>query len=55
MSPDRAAHLVELRVARRYDMGELTVTALEGGADSGLERGEFAVVLGPSGSGKTRS
>ena len=53
MSPDRAAHLVELRgVARRYDMGELTVTALEG-ADLTLERGEFAVVLGPSGSGKT--
>ena len=39
MSPDRAAHLVELRgVARRYDMGELTVTALEGGPDPGAGR-----------------
>ena len=45
--------VAELRgVARRYDMGEVTVTALEG-ADLTLGRGEFAVVLGPSGSGKT--
>ena len=45
--------LVELSgVARRYEMGEVTVTALEG-VDLQVERGEFAVVLGPSGSGKT--
>jgi putative ABC transport system ATP-binding protein len=45
--------VAELRgVARRYDMGELTVTALED-ANLSLDRGEFAVVLGPSGSGKT--
>ncbi|HEU4705743.1 MAG TPA: ABC transporter ATP-binding protein [Solirubrobacterales bacterium] len=45
--------LVELvSVTRRYDMGEITVTALEG-VDLRVERGEFAVVLGPSGSGKT--
>jgi len=45
--------LIELKgVARRYDMGEVTVTALEG-LDLRIERGEFIVVLGPSGSGKT--
>ena len=45
--------LIELEgVARRYDMGEMTVTALEG-VDLRIERGEFIVVLGPSGSGKT--
>jgi putative ABC transport system ATP-binding protein len=49
----QAAPLVELGgVARRYDMGEVTVSALEG-IDLRVERGEFAVVLGPSGSGKT--
>ncbi len=45
--------LIELEgVARRYDMGEVTVTALEQ-VDLRIEPGEFAVVLGPSGSGKT--
>jgi putative ABC transport system ATP-binding protein len=39
-------------VARRYEVGDVTVTALE---NVGLTvgRGEFVVVLGPSGSGKT--
>jgi putative ABC transport system ATP-binding protein len=45
--------LVELSgVARRYSMGETTVTALQG-VDLRVDAGEFAVVLGPSGSGKT--
>lgn len=40
--------LIELAgVARRYDMGEVTVTALED-VDLRIERGEFVVVLGGS-------
>jgi putative ABC transport system ATP-binding protein len=49
----RGEPLIELRgVTRRYELGELTVTALE---DVDLQVGEreFIVVLGPSGSGKT--
>jgi putative ABC transport system ATP-binding protein len=52
-APSPREPLVELSgVARRYEMGEVTVTALEQ-VDLRIERGEFAVVLGPSGSGKT--
>ena len=39
-------------VARRYEVGDSEVTALEG-VDLQVEAGEFVVVLGPSGSGKT--
>ena len=45
--------LIELEgVARRYTVGESTVTALEG-VGLTVEPGEFTVVLGPSGCGKT--
>ena len=39
-------------VARRYRVGDVTVTALED-VDLTVRPGEFTVILGPSGSGKT--
>ena len=45
--------LIELSgVAKRYEVGPATVTAL-GGVDLKVDEGEFVVVLGPSGCGKT--
>ena len=45
--------LIELHgVARRYQVGPATVTALDS-VDLRVDEGEFIVVLGPSGSGKT--
>jgi putative ABC transport system ATP-binding protein len=45
--------LIELeRVSKRYELGGVAVTALEG-VDLRIDEGEFVVVLGPSGSGKT--
>jgi len=49
----RPAPLIELQgVARRYQVGPATVTALDS-VDLRVDEGEFVVVLGPSGSGKT--
>jgi putative ABC transport system ATP-binding protein len=39
-------------VARRFRVGEVTVTALEG-VDLHVDEASFVVILGPSGSGKT--
>ena len=45
--------LVELRdVYKRYQMGEITINAVDGISFS-VEEGEFAVVVGASGAGKT--
>ncbi len=39
-------------VSKRYQMGDVCVTALDG-VSLEIDKGEFVVVLGPSGSGKT--
>lgn len=40
------------KVYKRYTMGEVIITALDG-VDFEIEKGEFAVIVGPSGAGKT--
>ena len=52
-APGHVGPVIELHgVSRRYEVGDLTVTALED-VTLNVEEREFIVVLGPSGSGKT--
>ena len=52
-SRDGRTALIDLSdVSRRYELGDVIVTALES-IDLRIGEGEFVVVLGPSGSGKT--
>ncbi|WP_312459589.1 ATP-binding cassette domain-containing protein, partial [Proteiniclasticum sp.] len=39
-------------VQKRYKMGEVTITAVDG-VDFSIDQGDFAVVVGASGAGKT--
>ena len=41
-----------VNIAKRYDLGEVQVTALDGVALT-IERGEYVSVMGPSESGKS--
>lgn len=50
--PDHRDLIVLESVSRKYELGSVTVTALEN-IDLHVDEGEFVVVLGPSGSGKT--
>lgn len=50
--PQATAIFVAERLAKTYQMGEVTVTALTD-VDLTINRGEFIVLLGPSGSGKS--
>ena len=47
-----AGFVVLENVVKRYQMGEITITAVDGVSFS-IEKGEFCIVLGQSGAGKT--
>ena len=46
------AYIALEHVVKRYQMGEVTITAANDITFS-VEKGEFAVIVGPSGAGKT--
>ena len=50
--PEKSAFIVLNEVVKRYKMGEVIVSALDG-ASFQIERGEFALIVGPSGAGKS--
>lgn len=52
ITPDHRDLIVLEGVSRKYELGPVTVTALDD-VDLHVDEGEFIVVLGPSGSGKT--
>lgn len=49
---DHMAFLEMRNLVKRYKMGEVTITAVDG-VDFEIDKGDFAVVVGASGAGKT--
>ena len=46
------AYISLQHVGKRYQMGEITITAVDD-ISFEIEKGQFAVIVGPSGAGKT--